>query len=270
MKIKLINKDAYSTIMVLFIIGFLLVLTTGIFNLILSDLKDNTGMWDYIKAYAWAESAQELALLAIKNKWYWYYDKIDHNINNRSVLLSEYPTNETLFKKNNDVFISYDLWWKVSEYNWELKSLEYDIIPLFIIDDNWNENKLDDIILTNISWNIWDLAWNIIWKNEWLTWTWVNTMWIKKTLVGWELKYAEQSMNWFIFNSDTNYLVLYNTWNPWTIEYKLTSWTSGWHFTSPETNIISSAQVWNYKQNLSTILDNTEYLNMLKYVIYSN
>jgi hypothetical protein len=44
----------------------LLVLTTGIFNIILKELKDNRAIGDYIKAYAGAEAGRELALLKIK------------------------------------------------------------------------------------------------------------------------------------------------------------------------------------------------------------
>jgi len=51
---KNINKSSgYSVIMALLIIWFLLVLSIGIFNLVLNEMKDNRAMWDYIKVYAW-------------------------------------------------------------------------------------------------------------------------------------------------------------------------------------------------------------------------
>ena len=267
---KNINQSsAYSVILALLIIWFLLVLSTGIFNLILVELKDNKAMWDYIKSYAWAESAQELALLKIKKYWYAYYDKIDHDINNRSVILANDPLDKDKFKFNNDLFLSYDIWSKVEIYDWTLNSLNYDIIPLFYLDDNW-EHKVSQINLSIVFWTESNLAWNVIWKENWLSWVWSNTFWVKKILTSGWFKYDKEELNSFLSTSDTNYLVLFNSWDSWIIKYKLTSLNNWESFTKPQTTIISSAQIWKYKQNLSTDLDNTEFLNILKYSIYSN
>ena len=266
---KNINKSSgYSVIIALLIIGFLLVISTGIFNLVLNEMKDNRAMWDYIKAYAWAESAQELALLKIKKHGYAFYDKIDHDINNRSIILANDYLETWNFKPSNDVFISYDIWSKVNNYDWILKPLEYDIIPLFYV-ESIVEKKVLDIDFSIISWINSDLSWNIIWKDNWISWKWINLVGVKKTLTPNGFTYSQESVNDFLSNSNTNYLVLLNTWNSQNINYKLKSVNSWDFFTKPETNIISSAEVWSYKQNLSTELDNTEYLNILKYSIYS-
>ena len=266
---KINNNSWYSIIVALLIIWFLLVLSIGIFTLILNEMKDNKAMGDYLKAYAWAESSKELALLQIKENWYAYYDKIDHNLNNRSIILSENPLSTSLFKKSKDVLISYDIWSKVSEYEWNLEKLEYDIIPLFYLDDSW-EKKITSMTFTISSWSPDDLSWNIIWKENWLSWIWINPEWSKKTLE-WDLfSFKKENMNTFISNSDTNYLVLLNSWNSWNIKYKLTANISWEYFTKPETSIVSSAEIWKYKQNIVTDLDNTEFLNILKYSIFSN
>ena len=267
---KNINQSsAYSVILALLIIWFLLVLSTGIFNLILVELKDNKAMWDYIKSYAGAESAQELALLKIKKYWYAYYDKIDHDVNNRSIVLANNPLDNTKFNKNNDIFLSYDIWSKVENYDWTLKPLSYNIIPLFYLDDDW-EHKVKKVDLSIVFWTESDLAWNAIWNNNWLSWVWSNTLWVKKILTSGWFKYDKEELDNFLSTSDTNYLVLLNSNNEWIIKYKLTALNSWEYFTKPKTTIISSAQIWNYMQNLSTDLDNTEFLNMLKYSIYSN
>lgn len=263
------NNSWYSVIVALLIIWFLLVLSIGIFTLILNEMKDNKAMWDYIKAYAWAESSKELALLQIKENWYAYYDKIDHNLNNRSIILSENPLTSSLFKVNRDVLISYDIWSKVSEYEWVLNNLEYDIIPLFYVDASW-EKKITSMALSILSWIPDNLSWNVIWKENWLSWIWLTTDWSKKTLEWWIFSYAKENWNTFINNSDTNYLVLFNSWNSWSIKYKLATNISWEYFSKPKTSIISSAEVWRYKQNIVTDLDNTEFLNILKYSIFSN
>jgi hypothetical protein len=267
---KNLNKSSgYSVIVSLLIIWFLLVLSTGIFNLVLNEMKDNKAMWDYIKAYAWAESARELALLQIKEHWYAYYDKIDHNLNNRSIILANDSLNTSIFRPNNDVLISYDIWSKVNEYEWTLESLEYAIIPLFYINDDWEQNVLN-IDLSIISWSANDLSWNIIGKNNWISWRWINTTWSKKTLTSNWFVYSEEDINSFLNISNSNYLVLLNSGNSWDISYNLKANNPNEYFSKPETSIISSAEVWKYKQNIITDLDNTEFLNILKYSIYSN
>jgi hypothetical protein len=70
-------------------------------------------------------------------------------------------------------------------------------------------------------------------------------------------------------SSNSNYLILFNGWNTNNIEYNIKS--ISWEFFSkPETKIISSGEIWEYKQNLETHLDNTKFLNRQKYSIYSN
>jgi len=263
------NKSWYSIIISLLLIWLLLVLSTWILNMILTEMKDNRAMWDYIKAYAWAESAQELALLKIKQEWYAYYDKIDHNINNRSIVLSDNPTDISKFKKSRDVFISYDIWSKTSEYNWTLKPLWYDIIPLFYIDETW-EKKVNSIEITKSFWIEDNLVWNIIWYDSGISWKGLNTLWVKKTFESNQLKYSEQEINDFLSHSDSNYLVLLNSGNSELIKYKIVSTISWEFFSKPRTSIISSWEIGEYKQNLETILDNTKFLNRQKYVIYSN
>ncbi|MCD5380930.1 hypothetical protein LR004_03290, partial [Candidatus Gracilibacteria bacterium] len=41
-------------------------------------------------------------------------------------------------------------------------------------------------------------------------------------------------------------------------------------FSKPVGNITSTVTVGKYKQNISTSINNTEFLNMLKYSLYSN
>ncbi len=262
-------KKWYSVIISLVIIWLLLVLSTWVLNMILTEMKDNRWMWENIKAYAWAESSQELALLKIKEKWYGYYAKITHDINNQSIVLWEDSIDINKFNKKKDVFISYDIWSKVTSYDWIIKPLSYDIIPLFFIDDLW-EHKINNYDFSILTGDVNDISWNIIWKNNWITWTWINTDWImKKISLSNELQYSEVSINDFLLWSDLNYLILFNTWNSNLIEYNINS--INWdYFSKPKTNIISSWEIGEYKQNLSTLLDNSQFLNRQKYSIYSN
>lgn len=264
------NKNWYSIIISLLIIGFLLVLTSWIFKLVLLEMWDNRWLSNYLKASAAVEWAWELALLAIKQNWYAYDDSISHDINNRSIILANNSEDISQFNKAKDVFISFDYNYTVSEYEWELKSAWYDIIPLFYLDDTW-EKKAKKLNLDILSW--WDsssLAWNIIWISEWISWVWEfdnTTVW-KWRKSNWD--YFSRNMWDFLDLSNSNYLVVLNLDPSNTIKYNLKSENPWEFFTKPRTYISVSAQIWSYKQNLDLFLDNTEFLNILKYSIYSN
>jgi len=254
------NTGWFSVVISLLIIWFLLVLTTGIYNLILKELYDNRDMWNAIKAYAWAESAQEIALLQIKEKGYWYDVQVEN-----SHILGDDPNN---FKAQKEVAISYDLGTKTNNYEGEIEEFQYDIIPLFYIDESgWEEN----INNMNFSVSQWagNLVWNLVSSDSWISWVWDETEWDKRILLPGgegELWYERETITSFLSSNSIVYFILFNSWN-WDVKYTLNSSN---YFSKPKTRIISSATVGNVKQNLWTTLDNTEYLNILKYSIYSN
>ena len=251
-----VNTRWFSVIVSLLIIWFLLVLTTGIYNLILKELYDNRDMWNAIKAYAWAESAQELALLEIKEKGYWYDTQMV-----KSNIIS------------NNVLISYNIGTKVNTYNWNILSWDYDIIPLFYINENGEEKKVWDIVF-KILWssNPDDLVWSLISSTYGISWKWESPNGIKK--IFWSLdtfSYNSENISSFLSShkgiwDDPVYFILFNSWDQ-DIQYKI---SSNEFFSKPKTEIISSATAGKVKQNLWTTLNNTEYLNLLKYAIYSN
>jgi len=265
------NNKAYSVIIALLITWFLLLLVVWVLNLVMKELHDTRAMWDYYKAYYWAEAWQELALLKIKEKWYWIDEDIDFTINDKSIVLSEHPDSKSDFNIKKDVYLWYALKTRTKSYTWTLASQEYDIIPLFYIPEKFETIKIDDIDLKINFWTENDLVWNIVSDNWWISWldefNWEN--FVKEKRSNFNLIYENPpiKIKEFLSNSENeiNYLILFNSWNN-NIIYNI---TSSKDFTKPRTNIISSAKVWDYKQNLSTKLNNTEYLNILKYSIYS-
>jgi hypothetical protein len=258
------NASWYSVIISLLLIAFIIVLTTWIFRLVINEMKSNRVMWDYLKAYAWAESAQELALLDIKEKGYGYIGEVRAITDMKSKLL----WTDTPFNQNKDVVMSYYNNGRVNSYNGSLSSLSYDIIPLFYIDDTW-EKKTNNVFLNVTAWVPSDLSWNIIWKTSWISGIGTNlNNWAKKSLTSWSFEYWTVSVQYFLEDSDTNYLVLFNSGNN-NIEYTLEANTDE-YFTKPRLDVFSTWDVWEYKQNLKTSVDNTEFLSILKYSIYSN
>jgi len=265
------NKKGYSVIISMLLIGFLLVLTTTVFNLVLRELRDTRGLWDSVKAFAWAEAAQELALLKIKEKWYGIDHNIQHNVNSESTILSENPSE---FKKNKDVLISYDLGIATNSYTEELAPQWYSIIPLFT-QSNSNETAISiNNYILSVDREEWDLVWNLIASDKGISWTASGGIsdtvnWTGKKYEDSVSKIYTQSTSDFLNANSNAYLILFHSWNIWSQNITFTI-NSADKFSKPKTEIISSAQVGDYRHNLKTDYDNTKFLNMLKYSVFSN
>ena len=269
------NNKWFSVIISLLMVGFLLVVTVGVFNLVLRELHDNRGLGNYIKAFAGAEAAQELALLKIKQAWYEYYDRVDFDSN--SVGLSNVLVdNLSYFLWGEDVIISYDLNTKTQLHTQVLDKLEYDIIPLFYLTGDMNtptqEQVSTQLELSVPSGNENDLVWNIVggaWGISGVGSFTQDANVDEKILdVNGEFSVVGRQVSEILSWGNNNYLILFNSgWS--SLEYNLVSGGTE-YFTKPRSEIVSSAKVWKYRQNLVTEVNNTQYLNILRYSIYSN
>ncbi len=252
------SPQAYSVIAAIMMIGFLLVLTTSTLNLVLQEMQDGKGRQDYMKAYAGAEWAMELALLKIKEKGYGYYWKLD--------------TSKMLGNTHKDVQLSYSFDSKVQVYTGNLWNYSTDIIPLFWIDDtgvkqsiSWGDLRFDDLGDEGI-------IWNIVWRDRGMSGIWdfseSTSLWEKKINISWDFTITTETIG-SLFPGE-NYLIVYNPKDSlWaSLGYTLSvSWND--YFTTPKANILSTGKIWRYSQNLRTLIDNTEFLGILKYSIYS-
>lgn len=261
---KKYNNSWYSVILAILMVWFMFVLTSWIFLLIANEWKDTKSMEYYLKAFAWAEWSLELAMLKAKKYNYSYSGNIENN--NLSKVLYQNQEN----KNPKDVEISYDLNSTDSEIrDKNLESWEFDIIPLFFYDINWNYKKVKNI---TISWLDWDVVWNIVWEIEWISWVWnfsSSSLWNLKTISSWNINFSKKSIWDFLNNSEKNYLILHNT-SLNTVKYTLISLIEWEYLTKEISQIIWSWEVWWYKQNLRVNINNSKYLNLLKYSIFSN
>lgn len=250
---KLNNNSWYSVILSILLVWFMLILAFWIFNLVSRENRDSRVVLNYLKAYSAAEWWVELALLESKN-------------NNYFLSSSELSSSE-----QENIFKKYELFYPKLNYqinsqtkeiiDREIKSGEFMIIPL-----NQAKNiKLD-------AWLLWEnLIWNIISWTDWITWKWnfeTTTLWNKRTINSWLPKIENITVYDFL-NSlllEESYLLLQNIWSD-DLSFNLNSQE---FFTSEELVIISSAEIDWLKQNLQVKLDNSQYLNLLKYVVFSS
>ena len=288
------NNSGYSIVVSLLMVWFLIIVTSWVFNLVLWELNDNRGRENYLKAFAAAEWAQELALLQIKEKGYGYYWDAARVQKDKDINPSNLLVDSTWYKATRHPLISYDLNSKTNTYSWSLSSLWYAIVPLFVITDPVPPSTtevietISDINLSIDSWIATDLAWNILWEQDGISGSWALFPWMS---VSWQFSnfpisppppapqiqptytFTSRPIEQFLTNPNRQnaplYLILFNA-NPdpfsLPVEYTITSWGD---FTKPVTKIQSSAQIGKYKQNLETELNNTEFLNILRYSIYS-
>jgi len=248
------SYGGYSIIAAVLMVWFLLILTTSTLNLVLQEMQDGRGRQWYLSAYAWSEWALELALLDIKSQWYGYDD-------------DTFIDSEILWTGPNYPKISYNFNSRVESHAWTLLPLWIDIIPLFSIDDSWSINTIDNIDFSITDGNI---AWNLVTQSWGTSWIWnfneISSVW-EKTLGNtgnFTLNWSEKIED---ILSGEDYLILQNLDTAQSASYELT-WDGG-GFTLPRAEIISSARVGKYTQNLQTTVDNTEFLWILRYSVYS-
>lgn len=258
------HRDWYTVITAILVIGFLLVLTVGGFQLVLQELYDGRGKQNYLKAYAAAEAGLELALYKLKEDWLWYgyYEEkaFSSDVFSDTVRQPEY---------------SYEFLWKAQSHTWQLWWVgwawvsQLDIIPLFWISQDGNIYRVTSWLEFQAS-N--DIVWNIVWQDIGVWWSWNfhggTSIDLKELQQSWNFHFINSDINSFLATDEVKYLFVYNTWQQ-AQQYNLTSTSSTDYFTLPRHDIISSGKVWNFRQNIRTSIDNTEYLWLLRYSIFA-
>lgn len=267
--IKYKNNSWFSVILAILMTWFMIVLTTWIFLLVLAENRDTKSMEYHFKSLEWAEWSLELAMLKSKQFNYSYDEEINITHPISKILFED----RAQFNKNKDVLITYNLSSISSEIvNKKIQIWNFDIIPLFSYGNNWVYKKVKNITIT---WLISDVIWNIVWEDSWISGTWNFTNTTEgnfKTIWGtdWnEVLFDKKSIWNFLNESEFNYLIIHNLSSS-EVTYNLKS-INNWEFlTKDMSSIISSWEVWWYKQNLSITIDSSKYLNLLKYSIFSN
>ncbi|MCH2188222.1 hypothetical protein MK079_00130 [Candidatus Gracilibacteria bacterium] len=256
------HTSGFSSVLALVMIGFLLMATLGVFQLVLREMYDNRGLEYSFQAQAGAQSAGELALLAIKQKGYGYYEAHpfggDSGVNH---ILAEDPNNPS----KRDIEISFDLNTRINSYDGNLEALGYDILPLFYMTGSTpTVFQIDDITLTSpasISWNLLGSSGGGSGEGDFDTTTSLSN---KTVSSQGEITKNTQTIGSFLSQNEPVYLILFNpTRSP--LSYRI---ESSDFFSPPEAYILTSAKKGDKQQNLRIYLDNTQYLNTLKYAIY--
>lgn len=247
------NKWApwYSIIAAVMMISFLIVFCSWTLHLVLSEMQDGRWRQEYLKSSAAAEWALELALLEIKKHGYGVYaQKQDIDI-----LGDKKPV------------MSYEFVSRVQDYSTDMASNDTIIIPLFWIDEG---GTLKNPSGSWISFNASDtVLWNIIGDTSGISWKWVfssSTVWKVSDS---DSSSVSLSIESFISWNSGSFLQIYNAWSA-SQNVSVNFSGSSDYFTLPEATIYSNAKVWKYSQNLKTEVNNTDFLNILRYSIFSN
>ena len=257
------NNSWYSIILALLMVGFMLIITIWIFRLVLIESKDTRWMENYLKAFAWAEWSVELALLKSKESNYSINDEINFGDEKSKIL----ATDRSDFFPITDVEITYELDSLSNEIQDTLKSWWFHIIPLSWYDDSWF-NEVSNVFIT---WLNNEVVWNILWADWGISWVWdfTNTTPWNYRIISWlEVEFQTEQIWTFLSSSNNNYLILHNT-SSWDVNYIIQAWPLE-YLTKTKAEIIWSGKIWDYKQNLRVEINSWEYLNLLKYSLFSN
>ncbi|EKE30129.1 MAG: hypothetical protein ACD_2C00038G0006 [uncultured bacterium (gcode 4)] len=285
------HNSWFSTIVAILLTAFLVVVSAGVLSIVLQESKNTRLVYNSISTYAWAEWAQEYALLKIKNHDEWFQDSIVDGQDDDSMLLAADPDDV----KPKDQHIEYTMSTNSKNYSWMVPSWEFDIIPLFydkgiMMQHNSKNPTLTGAIMKSSNFKLvwsWAFVWNIIWNDPtwetfWITWTWTTWVsiwgWYTVSSENWKIKKVEddEGIAWakkitfeqikikdFIDAYDHNYLILYN---PTKNELSYTIESMEW-FSTPKTSIIASSRIGNFKQNVLFEENKNRYFEALKYSI---
>lgn len=238
--------------------GFMLVLTTWILKLVISEANDTGWYNNFLRAYYGAESWIELWLLAYNDSTF-----NEYMVNPSHDISEIIETNSNLWLPLTyevNAFSSFVEDATISPWN-------YHLIKLYWPD--WEIREIE--YLNSDGWE--NLKWNILAETKWMYWKWniddgSTHRWVVKFLWSWEdLEFEAPEVNSFLTNNDNKVLILFNTSENSDITYSLSTWAN--KFQTWEAYIKWSAKSQEYKQNLRVKIDTAEWINFLKYSIYS-
>ena len=294
MKNNTSNTSWFTLLVTIGVIGFLLVLLTGVFRVVLYELRDTRNMDNFIKSKSAAEAWEEIALLKLKERektqlWFGYQDEAIFEESEAGIqgMLTDLNAN---YNPAKDVQLQYKIDSAASSYSGTLQVGESHIIPMFTTNESsYNINKTSQPklrIMKNGSIIGWDeskkVVWNLLGTQSgtgvaWLSWVWQfdssSKFDAKKTIEevdGDERKIifkieSDKSIQELIDESEYSYLAILNAWSE-EMGYQIDS--NWWDFTKPFTKIVASGKVWNVKQNLEIEIDQSKYFDVLKYALY--
>jgi hypothetical protein len=270
------NKKASIVVLSLILVGFLLIISTWVMRIILTESNDSIWMKNSLKAFYWAESSLELALLKLKIKWFWFNSKLREEEKWESSILVLSWSN---FNKKREVLLSYEIDSITNFETWSLESWESDIYQLFYLTwtNDFEENSIIEqktswIKLNITEWEEKNVSWSIISRSSWLNWTWSinnSSIWFWKKLNNQKLNFFSTGVTDFLNNNSWSYLIIQNFNTTEKIKYSLEWIGSQKKFTWKFTTIKASWKIGKYKQNIEMKINNSKYLNIIKYVLLS-
>ncbi len=252
------SNQWYSIILAVLMVWFMLVLTHWVLTLVIGESRDTKAIENYLKAYAWAEWALELGMMEAK-------------LENYGVDTENTDFSQTLHNNgwnNKDVSIEYQIQGLVNSLeDREIWAWAFAIIPMF-----WKGTEVKRPRL-NFVWSGGDqVVWNILSESSGLAGLGEfssETLSTQKTITNGNVNInTNKKVSDFLDNNTKNYLILHNTGDT-SVAFTLTSNNLSEKFTNTTVKIVGTGEVWGWKQNIFVDIDTQNYLNLLKYSVFS-
>ena len=250
----MISQEGFSTLLSIFVIWFLLIISTGVLNMYMTEMKINRSLYNGITTYAWAEWSLEYALLKSKNHRDGFWDAVS-DIEPDSNLLSGYT------RRINGLRLNYTFQNHSNNFSGTIQAGEHLIFPLFIGTGTvlgWSSihpNKTDLIAAVKKQLTLtmgWPLGWNIIMiqqsNGETIGITGTGNISIHYPTLdqtGVIREYIEESIQdiWWDVLDTQEYFIHSNTW--------VANFLNRWDLTEPYLLIFNPGNVW-YSVELQT------------------
>jgi len=269
MRIYRSHTRGYSTLLALLLIGFMITLTVWVHQLVLREFQDTKAMEYSLKAFSWAEWSLELALLRAKEYGYALEAQMDTtNILSKTLFAD---TSKRIY--NKDVSMEYTIQGAVSGIeNAVLWAYEFHIIPLFYYDNTGMLQKMTGVYVSDVSD---DILWNIVGTENGVSGSGKIDASVKGKQKKWvinpttgelDTSLSSTLVHTYLSTTEGNYLMLQNP-TAYDMTYTLST-KYGEKIGSDWMTIQGSGEVWGFQQTLQVRVHTSEYLNVLKYVIF--
>ena len=297
------QRKGFSVILAIVVTAFLTVVSAGVLDLVLRELKTSGAYWRGVSAQAGAEGSLEWALLKMKAHGAGFQDKVEAGKDPESLLLAGKADFADVTR--DDQILEYETLARSGAYVGTVAAHGFEVLPLYFDSGSkWEEAgnahafdydagqvvEIKRLALGGIAWKNGDagapeIVWNVVGNTSTGASSGIagtqgfdaingDPVAIKKEIIADEDVAGEpqrtsvdrkSSIRDFLEGYDAKYLVLYN-FNDRDVSFTV---TAPGPFALPETTVYASATVADFKRTLEFVDSRRSLFSGLKYSFFS-
>lgn len=123
------RRKGFSVVLAIVVTAFLTILSAGVLDLVMREMKTSSAYWHGVSTQAGAEGSLEWALLKLKNHREGFQDSVVFGVDKESLLLS--GKKEFAQVGRNDQILEYEMSARSGSYLGTVDAHGFDVLPLF-------------------------------------------------------------------------------------------------------------------------------------------